>query len=127
VDARPLVASHDDTIDGIRHTLDFLFRIKNRPTALFVSHSLDVLTVMSYLGLIKLRVPTDVSVVARQNDPIYEHLIPSIATYKFSVHQYALRISRMAAHLASHERTPHRQFYVAGEFSPGESLTRCKS
>jgi DNA-binding LacI/PurR family transcriptional regulator len=124
-DALPLIAGHDGTVKGICQALDSLLRLKRRPTALFVAYSQPVLTVMSYLSHLSLRVPHNISLVARQSDPIFEHLVPSIATYTFSVSQYALRLSQMTARLIHTGSLRSRQFLVPGEFRRGDSLARC--
>jgi LacI family transcriptional regulator len=123
-DRLPLIARYDGTVPGICHALASLFRLKHVPSALFISYPQHVGTALSYLIRLNLRVPDDVSLVSRQHDSVLDFLIPSIATYTFSIPQYAMRLSRMAVQLVNAGSMTPRQYFVPGEFRAGDSLAR---
>jgi len=120
----PLIAHHDGTVEGVYRCLNNLFSGKRRPSGLFVFHPNRILTVFSYLMHERLRIPEDVSLVSRQDDTFLADLVPSVATYTFSIEQYAMRVSRLAVKAASGASQAARQYLVPGEYKPGDSLGR---
>jgi DNA-binding LacI/PurR family transcriptional regulator len=119
---QPLLAGHDGTVQGICSVLKPLFRSPTPPTGLYVSYPQDVLTVLSYLAQLHVRVPHDVSLLSRHDDPFLHHLTPSIAAYEFGVSHYAARLAQMAIRTSRLGSGPARHALAMGVFRKGDSL-----
>jgi DNA-binding LacI/PurR family transcriptional regulator len=117
-----LVIHHDGTVTGVQHALDTLFRSDPAPTALLVSVTTHVLTVLSHLARCGRRVPGDVSLISRDHDEFLAHLTPSVARYVFSREAYAARISRALLQLARGGAVAAREVLIYPQFCKGETL-----
>lgn len=120
--AEVIAGEHDGSVRGICSALDMIFHAKSPPTALFVSHPMHVLTVISHLGRLRRRVPEDVSVLARQYDTFHDYLDPRIDGYEFSMRQYTTRLVHMIVQLAKGGSLWNRQFLTMGRYRKGNSL-----
>ncbi len=121
-DARPLIVHHDRTVNGIRSVLANLFRSRNPPSGLLVSHPEHVLTVVSRLINSGIRLPRDVSLIARDDESFLAHVTPSIARYRFNRNVYAARLSRMVVQLARTGVLAPRQTRVMAQLQKGDTL-----
>jgi LacI family transcriptional regulator len=79
--AEAAVCRHDGTVPGITNALRRLFERESPPTALVVANAYHYLTVVSRLAQMGRRVPQDVAVVSRDEDPFLSFLVPSPARY----------------------------------------------
>ncbi len=86
------VVRHDGTVADICDRLNALFRRRNPPTALLVSRSMNVLTVMGHLMRCGLRLPQDVALISRDDDSFLERMVPSVARYVVSPETMGHRI-----------------------------------
>lgn len=115
------VARHDGTVEGIQRALNSLFQSKRPPTGLLVSHPQHLLTAMTHLAKLRLRVPEDVSLICRDDDEFLAHLVPSVARYVISYSDYARRLSHLVFQTATgHLQT--RKVLITAKFQRGDSL-----
>ena len=73
--------SHDGSPGRIVHQLERCFRQKDAPTAIVTLNLRELMTTVTALMNMGLRIPTDVSVVCMVGDPIYKIMVPEISCY----------------------------------------------
>lgn len=91
-DASAEVAYHRDDVDSVARALRQLLDKKNRPTACVVCNSYAYLSAASVLAQRGLRIPGDISLVSRDDDPFLESLAPTPARYTVDPHTFAKRM-----------------------------------
>ncbi|MBI4472015.1 MAG: substrate-binding domain-containing protein [Acidobacteria bacterium] len=120
--AEAKVICHDGTPQGVGRMLEALFAGKSPPTALVVSCSFDVLSVMGHLTRLGLRIPADVSLISRDDDSCLAHVVPRLARYTCDPILWARQFARLAIRLASGESVSARQVRLMPQFVAGESI-----
>jgi LacI family transcriptional regulator len=89
------VIRHDGTPDGLCRALDGAMGQSGAPDGLLVCHSTHTLTVLGRLQQQGFRVPADVRVVARDDDPMLLHAVPEPARYELPPERYAGQLARI--------------------------------
>lgn len=115
-------AIHDGSIRSICAHLRRLFARSPHPTGLFVFQALHMLTVLGWLQRRGLRVPDDVSVVCRDDDPFLEFVVPVPARYALNAALFARKISRLATGLVAAGAIRPRDYRILPNFVAGETL-----
>lgn len=87
---------HTGTPVDLAAKLSALFKSPSPPTALLVARPAHTLLVLLYLLRHGIRVPDDVSVIARDHDPLYESALDH---YAFDATTFAHRLSRLVLQL----------------------------
>ena len=75
------IAYHRDDVDSVARALKRLLDRKNSPTAIVVSNSYAYLSAASLLAQRGLRVPREISLISRDDDPFLASLAPAPARY----------------------------------------------
>jgi LacI family transcriptional regulator len=101
-----------------------MLRQQHPPTALLISRSGHVLTVMGYLLRRGLRVPQDVALISRDYDPFLAEMVPSVARYVASPGLMARRASRVILKMAQDEWVKPLKHLIMPDFFEGETLGR---
>lgn len=117
-----VVVYHERTRDGLVRVLRRLFSGGNHPTALVVINSLDYLTATSFLTQRDLRVPVDVSVVARNDDAFMTALLPEPTRYHASPHVLARRVFKLLMQIVEGQPPLRPHVRIMPDFIAGESL-----
>lgn len=94
-----LVAHHDGSVAAICRALDGLVRAARPVTGFLVAKPAHVVTAVSHLLRRGVRVPQDVSLISRDDDPLLEHLVPSVTRYHTDPALFARKISRIVVDL----------------------------
>jgi DNA-binding LacI/PurR family transcriptional regulator len=102
--------------------LDEALRPPNPPTAFLVARPPHVLTVMMHLMRHGRRIPQDVAVISRDNDPFLESIAPLVARYAINQAQFARRLSMAARQLAETGTLPPHAIRLMPAFLPGETV-----
>jgi LacI family transcriptional regulator len=92
------------------------------PTALLVSNGASYLTVISALAQRKLRVPQDVSVLSRDDEPFLHFLVPKPAYYAANPHTFAKRLLKPVVQSLAGEAVIPRNTRILPKFTKGGSL-----
>lgn len=121
-DAEVLVNYHDATVASICAALRRLMDQKPPPTALLVANAYHYLTVVSRLAQTGWRVPRDVSVVSRDEDPFLSFLVPTPARYAATAHTMAKTLLRPVLELLEGGVVTHRTIRIMPDFIRGETL-----
>lgn len=121
-EARAAIVRHNGTAKNIVARLDALFKTKPAPTALLVAKPAFVFTVMIYLLKSGLAVPTNVSLISRDPDNLFEAVDPLIAHYRFTTDVHAHRLSRLMIRLVSHGTLPKEPSLIFPRFFAGRTV-----
>ncbi|OHE79111.1 MAG: hypothetical protein A2107_06660 [Verrucomicrobia bacterium GWF2_62_7] len=116
------VLRHDGTAAHLCTLLDEALRPPNPPTAFLVARAPHVLTVMMHLMRRGKRIPQDVAVISRDNDPFLESIAPVVARYAINQAQFARRLSMAARQLAETGTLPAHAIRLMPRFLPGETV-----
>jgi DNA-binding LacI/PurR family transcriptional regulator len=118
-------AMHDGTVRGICAALERLLARSPRPTALFVFHARPLLTALGWLQRQGLRVPGDVSVIGRDEEPFLESVLPLPARYALPASAFARKIFHLVTGTIEGRAGRARQHRVMPVFVRGDSLGKC--
>jgi DNA-binding LacI/PurR family transcriptional regulator len=121
-----LVVYHERTRDGLVRLLRRLFTSRDHPTALVVINSLDYLTTISFLTQQGLRVPDDVSVIARNDDAFMTALLPEPTRYHASPHVLARRVFKLVVQVVEGQVPSQSHIRIMPDFVAGGSLKMAK-
>lgn len=98
------VAYHRDDVESVARALNRLLDRQVPPTALVVCNSYAYLSTVSVLAQRGLRVPRDLSVISRDDDPFLASLAPLPARYIVDPHTFAKKM--LGSLLQMLKRTP---------------------
>lgn len=116
------ILRHDHQTDTLCAQLDEAMRSPRPPTAFLVGGATQVITVMMHLMRRGLRIPKDVTVISRDNDPILDATRPTVARYAVEPAQLAHRITLAVRQLAETNTVPANAIRLLPTFIPGESV-----
>jgi LacI family transcriptional regulator len=91
-------------------------------TGLLVALPQFYLTVISALASVGIRVPQDVSTLARDSDAYMDFMIPSPARYVIDVQHYVKKISQTVLLVARGGMPRVREQLLQRDFVPGETI-----
>lgn len=117
-----MICRHDDTVTGVCQQVRHLMRQPARPTALLVTNAHYHLTVTGCLQQLGKRVPQDVSVVSRTDDPFLGFMAPAPARYAARPREMADGLLTLIAPLLADGKAGRRAVQIAPRFVAGESL-----
>ena len=93
--AETIFCRHDGTAEGVCQGLRSLMARPVPPTGILVANAYNCLTVITALMQLGLRVPTDVSVISRDDERFLSYVIPEPARYTTDPHVIANSLLRM--------------------------------
>jgi DNA-binding LacI/PurR family transcriptional regulator len=97
-------------------------RLANRPTAIVTETPDQYLAVFSALARLRLRVPEEISLVSRLDDPFLHSLVPEPARYQIDPALFARSLTTLLAHVVAGEKVPPVARELVPEFIPGASI-----
>ncbi|MBI4624023.1 MAG: substrate-binding domain-containing protein [Verrucomicrobia bacterium] len=124
-DARAIIVRHDGTAQNITAKLDALFNSSHAPTALLVAKPEHVFAVVIYLLKRGLSVPDTVSLIARDQDYLFETVNPPVSHYQFEEEEFAHRLSRLMLKLVSQGSLSLEPNLIFPKFFAGGTVKRC--
>lgn len=116
-----LVVRHNGTVAGLAAKLDALLARPAPPTALLVAKPQHVFAVMTRLLQRGVRVPQDLSLIARDYDPIFEG---AMAHYRFEGETFAHRLSRLMLQLVNERRLPLEPNLIFPRYVAADTVRR---
>jgi DNA-binding LacI/PurR family transcriptional regulator len=122
VEAR--VAYHDDDVESVSMMVKKLMGGPQQPTGIIVANSYCYLSVMSMLARMGLRVPEDVSLISRDDDPYLAYLNPDPARYIYDGAGLARKIMMQVRSLLEGGITKLEPVRLAARFVEGASTRR---
>ena len=116
------VLRHDGSVAHLCSLLDQALLPANPSTAFLVARVPHVLTVMMHLMRRGQRIPQDVAVISRDNDPYLQATTPAVAHYAINAGQFARRLFMAARQLAETGSLPAHAIRLMPRFLPGETV-----
>jgi DNA-binding LacI/PurR family transcriptional regulator len=114
----------EDAAESVAKAVDRLMATTPRPTAIFAAESNIYLSAFARLAQLHMRIPEDISLVCRDDEPYLRALLPEPARYSKNPHQYAKRLLALILKTTAAEPTSHVGAYIMPEFVLGPSLRR---
>jgi hypothetical protein len=121
-DGRLIVFKDDRTPASVARSLDLAFSLKQRPTALVLTYTRQLLTCYSWLVSRGIRVPADVSIISLTNDSWFEDLHPPICYYQPETKLMSRKIARRVLELVQTGRITRKSLRIPLEYVPGGSI-----
>jgi DNA-binding LacI/PurR family transcriptional regulator len=119
---------HRSKPDAMREALDQLWNASTSarrppPTALLINRPRHVLTAMTHLAEMGLRVPQDVSLISMHHLAYLDEIRPTVAHYTFDWRAFARRFTALARRLADGSTlSVRRRLLATPEFRDGGTL-----
>ncbi len=88
------VARHDGSPDGLCRALELMMKENPAPQGLLVCHSTHAVTALGHLIYHGWKVPQQVKLIARDDDPFLEHVAPLLSRYALEAETYARHVAR---------------------------------
>ncbi len=126
-DADAVISRHDGTVAGIANALRRLMSSKSPPTAALVANAYHYLTVVSRLAQLDVRVPQDMSVISRDEDPFLSFLVPSPSRYAINARALSKSLVEPIWELLDHRPVARLTVRLMPEFTRGDSIARVAS
>ena len=123
-DAESAVLYHESTPASVCSVVRRLREQQRPPTALLVVNPYYYLTVTSRLAQMGVRVPQDVSIISRDEDPFLSFVVPTPARYVVSPHIMATTLLRPVIELLDGQVVTQRASRIMPEFIRGDSVSR---
>ena len=121
-DATAVVCNHDATAAGIAQLLKRMFGRGPAPTALLVANAYHFLAVVSGLAELGRRVPTELAIISRDEDPFLSFLLPTPARYVSSPQGFARSLLQPVRELLAGGAVTQRELRIIPEFVPGAAV-----
>jgi DNA-binding LacI/PurR family transcriptional regulator len=116
------VLHHNGSTAHLCSLLDEALRLPDPPTAILVARAKHVLTVVMHLLRRGRRIPQDVAVISRDDDPFFQYATPTVARYAIDQTQFAHRLAMASRQLAETGALPAHAIRQMPEFIGGETL-----
>lgn len=116
------IAWHRDDVPSVSRALAQLLDRKMPPTALLVSNSYAYLATATLLAQRGLRIPQDISLISRNDDPFLAAVAPAPARYVASPLAFAKKLLSPLLQLLNGERLAHHQSLLLPKFVAGGSV-----
>jgi DNA-binding LacI/PurR family transcriptional regulator len=112
---------HNGTPAGVCAALDHALKTAH-PDGLFVFHTTHTLTALGHLTQAGIRIPADLSLICREEEPMLAHAIPEPARYSLSATAFARKVSRLVRDILASSATKPRQHWMMPEFVARKTL-----
>lgn len=123
-DAKSVVLYHESTPASVCSVVRRMREQPHAPTALLVVNPYYYLTVTSRLAQMGVRVPQEMSIISRDEDPFLSFLVPIPTRYVVSPHIMAKTLLRPVIELLEGRVVTQRASRIMPEFIRGDSVAR---
>lgn len=113
------VARHNGTNHGVATALRGLLTGPKPPTALLVAKPNHVLCVLALLLRDGRRVPDELSIIARDHDPLFANVVDH---YRFNADPFALRLSRLVRSMVGQRFLPLAPHLILPRYQAGTTV-----
>jgi len=119
---RLLMFVDDNTPRGVARTLETAFSIKNRPTALVLASTAQLLTSLSWMVSRGVGVPADLSLICISNDTWLRELHPPVCHYENQSKRFAGHVRQRVMELVEGGQITRKSVLVGLEYAAGASI-----
>lgn len=124
--AEALVIYHEETMASVTQAVRRLPMLDQPPTALLAVHPYHYLAAATRLAQNGVRIPQDISLISRDNDPSLTFVAPAPARYVVNPHLMAKNLLRPVLELLKGDTITQRAGKIMPEFMKGESIAAPK-
>lgn len=121
-DGRLLRFKDERTPASITRSLEAAFIMRERPTALVLTYTSQLLTCYSWLVSKGIRVPADVSLVSLTNDSWFENLEPPVCYYRPDTRLMSRNIADRVLELVETGQVTRKSCWIQLEYVPGATI-----
>lgn len=121
-DVATAVVWHRDDVSSVARALAQLLDRRHPPTGLVVSNAYAYLATATLLAQRGLRIPHDLSLISRNDDPFLAAMAPAPARYVASPSGFATKLLRPLLQLLDGERIARPHSMLLPRFVPGGSI-----
>jgi len=89
---------------------------------LLIAKPSHVITAISHLLRRGIRVPADISVISRDDDPILDNLVPAVGRYQTDPTKFVRKVARIIIDTVESGSFQHRSQRMIPTFIPGQTL-----
>lgn len=122
--ADAVVSYHDGTTAGISAAVRRLLQQARPPTGIIIGNTYHYLSVVGCLAQMGKRVPQDISLISRDDDPFLVYVLPAPARYKVADHALAKALLQLVLDLLDNKTPAQRVSRLMPEFTRGQSLAK---
>lgn len=115
------IVRHDATVEGVCAKVDRLLSTANAPTAFLIARSAHALTVLTHLQRRGLKVPQDIVLISRDEDPYLQHVVPALARYTSRPQQFARKVGEALTQVLESGAKLSKPVRLMPEFLRGET------
>ena len=116
------IVHYDEKLDSLIAALNRLLEQATPPTGLLIANSNFYLAVVTELARRGIRIPQDMSLISRDDDPFLNFVIPAPARYLNAPQVFATKLRTLALHLLERGSAPVRRVRIEPRFEPGGSV-----
>ena len=117
-----IIADHDGTVESICRTIDRLIGGPAPFNGLLIAKPSHVITVLSHLLRRGVRIPEDISVISRDDDPVLDNLVPAVGRYQTDPTRFVRKVARIIIDSVENGSFQHRSQRMIPIFIPGQTL-----
>ena len=118
-----IVADHGGTVESICRTIDRLIGSPAPFNGLLIAKPSHVITVLSHLLRRGIRIPEDISVISRDDDPVLDNLVPAVGRYQTDPTKFVRKVARIIIDSVESGSFQHRSQRMIPTFIPGQTLS----
>jgi LacI family transcriptional regulator len=121
-DADAMMLYHDESVEGVAQAARRVMKLTSAPTALMVVHPYHHLALAGRLAQAGVRIPRDMSLITRDDDPFLSYVVPEPARYVVNPQLMAKSIVRPVLELLEGNAIAQRAGKIMPEFLKGETI-----
>lgn len=118
----PMLVRYDNTMAGLRRNLDRVFLAERPPTAI-IAPARQIVTIVLHLAQRQIIAGRDYAFIARDDDPVLELMVPSVARYGFNPANLAHRLFVAVMKIVQDKHHLRHHWRLMPRFLPGASST----
>lgn len=123
-DVEPMIVRYEESVNSVVNYVRRFLEQKKRPTGLIVANSNYYLATVTELTRRGMRIPADISVISRDDDPFLNYMLPAPARYLNDPRAFAAKCRTLALQIVEHGMDAARHVRIIPRFEAGESVGR---
>jgi len=125
--ARGRIIRHKGSRMQIGRLLGHLFGGAGQPTAMIVARVCYMTAVTGYLMRMGLKIPANVSLICRDDDPLFEYFVPAPSCYHRDFDRFVRRAAQLAVRLDQGVSLRSSSLRLMPQFVAGETIAACRT
>jgi DNA-binding LacI/PurR family transcriptional regulator len=122
--AEVIVLRTHDTRSGVIQSLRTLLSGRDQPTAIFTFEARHAVAALTYLSQQGVAIPSQMSLLSRNDDPLLTHLVPEPARYERLPDAFAKKLAQLVISVGNGLPSKQTKHLIMPTFVRGETLGR---